>query len=40
MTMFDTLYAIGKKFDFSMEDVYEAYKKKNQTNWERLASNY
>lgn len=40
LTMFDTLYAIGKKFDFSMEDVYEAYKKKNKTNWERLASNY
>lgn len=40
MTMFDTLYAIGKKFDFSMEDVYEAYKKKNKTNLERLASNY
>ncbi len=34
------LKAIGEKFGFSLEDVYEAYKKKNQVNYERLANNY
>lgn len=34
------LHSIGKRFGFSLEDVYEAYKKKNQVNYERLANNY
>lgn len=34
------LYAIGLKFGFSLEEVYEAYKKKNKTNWERLRNGY
>lgn len=34
------LYAIGLKFGFTLEDVYNAYKKKNQVNYERLANNY
>ncbi len=36
----ETLFAIGLKFGFSLEDVYNAYKKKNQVNYERLANNY
>lgn len=36
----ETLYEIGLKFGFSLEDVYNAYIKKNQVNYERLANNY
>ena len=36
----ENLYAIGLKFGFTLEDVYNAYKKKNQVNYERLANNY
>lgn len=36
----ESLYAIGLKFGFTLEDVYNAYKKKNQVNYERLANNY
>ncbi len=34
------LYELGKKADFTLEDVFEAYKKKNKVNWERLANGY
>ncbi len=36
----DMLHSIGLKFGFELEDIYKAYKKKNKTNWERLANNY
>ena len=36
----ERLYAIGLKFGFSLEEVYEAYGKKNKTNWERLENGY
>lgn len=36
----ECLHSIGKRFGFTLEDVYEAYKKKNQVNYERLANNY
>ncbi len=36
----DWLYHIGRKFDFTLEEVYEMYKKKNQVNYERLANKY
>ena len=36
----ENLCAIGLKFGFTLEDVYNAYKKKNQVNYERLANNY
>ncbi len=36
----ESLYAIGMKFGFDLKTVYEAYKKKNKINWERLANGY
>ena len=36
----EILHVIGLKFGFTLEDVYNAYKKKNQVNYERLANNY
>lgn len=36
----ETLIVIGIKCGFSLEEVYEAYKKKNKTNWERLENGY
>ncbi len=36
----EALEGIGKKFGYTLEDVYEAYKKKNQVNYERLAKGY
>lgn len=36
----ENLHAIGLKIGFSLEEVYEAYKKKNKTNWERLENGY
>ncbi len=34
------LAQIGLKYEFDLEQIYEAYKKKNKTNWERLANGY
>lgn len=36
----ETLEAIGKKFEFTIEDVFGAYIKKNRVNYERLAKGY
>ncbi len=36
----ESLDLLGQKFGFTLEDVYEAYKKKNQVNYERLAKGY
>lgn len=34
------LFKIGKILAFTWEEIYEAYKKKNQVNYERLKSGY
>lgn len=34
------LFALGNYFGFTWEEIYEAYKKKNAVNYERLRSNY
>ncbi len=34
------LILLGLRFGFSLEDVYEAYKKKNKVNFERLNKGY
>ncbi len=39
-TRLETLEQIGKKFGYTLEDVYHAYIKKNKVNYERLANNY
>lgn len=36
----DNMIALTEKLDFTMEDVYIAYKKKNEVNFNRLASGY
>lgn len=36
----EELILVGNAYDFSMEDVFEAYKKKNKINYERLSAGY
>ena len=36
----ESLYNIAALNKFSFEEVFEAYKKKNKINWERLENNY
>lgn len=38
--LIDKLLYIGEEFGFTLEDVYENYKKKNETNFIRLNSGY
>lgn len=40
MYRLEILNEIGKRFGFELKDVYEAYKKKNKVNYQRLASGY
>ena len=36
----ENMFALTLKLGFTWKDVYEAYKKKNQVNYERLRNNY
>mgnify|MGYP003413175483 CR=1 FL=1 len=38
--MFIGLFVLGKKLGFTWEEIYEAYKKKNAINYERLNNGY
>ena len=40
LTKLHHLLILGNKLGFTWEEIYEAYKKKNQINYERLSSNY
>ncbi len=40
MYRLEILNEIGKRCGFELEVVYEAYKRKNKINWERLATGY
>lgn len=38
--LLEKLFCIGEKFGYDVKTVYDAYKKKNEVNYKRLANNY